>query len=570
MKQKRSGNQGKSVSFFHSFRFLILGIVIGPVILSTLLTIFLIVPLAEKNLQQTTQNSMLSEAEAYGNILETALSKESDMNYTVYKELLQDAKLKGLDSSYVYVVESTGTMLYHPTEEKVGQPVENVVVTKLVEDIQAGQHPDDAVVDYDFNGTIKYASYHVLSNNSILVVSADETDVLSSIKTMEWRSYIGSIIILVVMIILGLLASKKIIHPISKIADIINKTAQFDFRENEELNKMSKAKNEAGMMACAVQNMGVHMRNLVDGIEQVSQRLTGNVTELQDISKEINSTCTDNSATTQQLAAGMEETSATTETINSNIGFMQEGAEDIRMLSLQGDNLSNEIKERAQALKTKTQDATERTQDMYRNVKAKTQDAIEQAKAVDKINQLTGAIMEISSQTNLLALNASIEAARAGEAGKGFAVVATEIGNLANQSSETVGDINNIIEEISIAVKHMTESLEETTEFLEEVVLQDYNQFGEVSEQYNSDSENINQSMKNIEASVLRLTDTINEISTALGGINMTINESTTGISDIAEKTADIVSKTIRNGEIVEECNVSAGELNEIAEKFTV
>lgn len=75
--------------------------------------------------------------------------------------------------------------------------------------------------------------------------------------------------------------------------------------------------------------------------------------------------------------------------------------------------------------------------------------------------------MEIASQTNLLALNASIEAARAGEAGKGFAVVATEIGNLANQSSETVGNINVIMEEISIAVNHMTDSLEETTEFLE-------------------------------------------------------------------------------------------------------
>ena len=79
---------------------------------------------------------------------------------------------------------------------------------------------------------------------------------------------------------------------------------------------------------------------------------------------------------------------------------------------------------------------------MYENVQQKTEAAMEQAKAVEKINQFTQAILEISSQTNLLALNASIEAARAGEAGKGFAVVAGEIGTLAAQTSTTVGSIN--------------------------------------------------------------------------------------------------------------------------------
>ena len=164
-------------------------------------------------------------------------------------------------------------------------------------------------------------------------------------------------------------------------------------------------------------------------------------------------------------------------------------------------NLSADIKVRANELHKQTDVAAKRTREVYENVKLRTKNAIEQSKAVDKINELTDSIMEISSQTNLLALNASIEAARAGEAGKGFAVVASEIGHLANQSSDAVSSINMIMEEIKTAVSSMLESLEQSMEFLENVVLSDYKNFNEVSIQYSKDADSFNNSMMDIESS---------------------------------------------------------------------
>ena len=68
--------------------------------------------------------------------------------------------------------------------------------------------------------------------------------------------------------------------------------------------------------------------------------------------------------------------------------------------------------------------------------------------SIEEINKFLDVITAISAQTNMLALNAAIEAARAGEHGKGFAVVADEVRKLAENSSDTVNDINKIITSI--------------------------------------------------------------------------------------------------------------------------
>ena len=81
--------------------------------------------------------------------------------------------------------------------------------------------------------------------------------------------------------------------------------------------------------------------------------------------------------------------------------------------------------------------------------------------AVDKVGTASGEIVDITNligsiaeETNLLSLNASIEAARAGEAGRGFAVVASEIGTLAKNSTDSVANITELINEINKLVEN--------------------------------------------------------------------------------------------------------------------
>lgn len=94
---------------------------------------------------------------------------------------------------------------------------------------------------------------------------------------------------------------------------------------------------------------------------------------------------------------------------------------------------------------------------------------------MDEVNNFLSSITQIAQQTNLLALNAAIESARAGESGKGFAVVADEIRKLAEQSSNTVKQINRILNQIkgrTLAVLHDVQKGNEATQVGNDIVSQ--------------------------------------------------------------------------------------------------
>lgn len=501
----------EKMTFLNSISSKILLLVIVVVTVSLGVSKFLAESISSDVVGNVNENYILSLAESAADTIEN-ISNDDDYIQEC-SEIVKEISMEGISSAYGYLVDTDGTMIYHPTEEKIGEQVENSVVLNVVDQLKQGKVPENAVVTYDFNGEEKYAAYAITkTTNQIVVVTADKTEIMKPIKSMFSKLLATLFICLILSAIIGYILSRFITRPIKDLTEIISNTSQLNFEHNPASAKLCARKDETGVMAREVRSMRKNLRDMVAEIKNA-----GNL---------------------------------------------------INTMAENGVKNSEDVMQRATALQEKTVTASNKTMQMYTNVKEKATLAIEGSRAVDKINELTGTIMEISSQTSLLALNASIEAARAGEAGKGFAVVATEIGSLADQTSKAIADIEDIVKEVNNAVSNMSNCLEETTGFLENTVTADYKEFEQVGVQYREDADVFKTSMEEVKTSMAHLAAAIENIAVALNGINDTVNEASIGVTDIAEKTSDMVGKTSETTDMVDKCFECVDDLKNVVAKF--
>ena len=472
------------------------------------------------------------------------------------------------DTGYAFLVNSDGQIMHHKSLAQ-GQDISELdaslsgITSVLGDDTQQGTGHL-----YTYNGVRKQMFYFNLDNGMKLVLAAPNIEIFADANRLVALILGALVLALIVSAGIGIIIGNRISKPIKYVTDIIKQTSRLDFTPTEMGSRLRRQKDEIGVMATSVHEMRKVLRDIMERLDGANETIVESVARLDDIMKVNSDHAMDNSAATQELAAGMQETSDNTENISRNIDEVKKNSSTIYKLAADGEENSRLVQERAVAMEQTSMASSRKVDEVYSEIKDKTNKAIEQSKAVQRINELTNDIKDISSQTNLLALNASIEAARAGDAGRGFAVVASEIGALASQTLHSVDNINGIVGEVNLAVNNLTECITTIMDFMENTVVGDYENFKKAGAEYRQDAGEFKTVMGQTKEAMQELEKLIQSISEAASGINSMVAQSAAGINDIAEKSGKTQTSTAEGYERLKECRESIEELKGIVEQF--
>lgn len=405
---------------------------------------------------------------------------------------------------------------------------------------------------YSYNGKTKVVAYSPIPdmNGWSIGVAAVRNEFMG----MFFLSLIITVVFVAAFTVYGIKSGvqlgKRVVKPITAVVDRLKLLAEGDLHSatpipesnDETATLMSSLTSTVQDLKMVITNIDQHLADISKGnflidvneeykgdFAQIRHSFEGIIASLSSAMRDIDCNAqsvqhgaVDLAGASQVLAEGatdqasaIEELTATVTDISEKISVNAQNAEKARETVA---GMSDQIIESNEHMKRSTE--------AMNNIR----------EASNKIAEIIGSIEEIADQTALLALNASIEAARAGENGRGFAVVATQVGALADQSSEAAKNTKDLIQNAIAAVEEGMQLANSTAESLLAVV--------DHVKVVNNTMTEIAEASDNQAVAANQITEGINQIAGVIQSNSATSEESAAASEELSSQ-ADLLKELV-------------------------
>lgn len=539
-------------------------VVISSTILIAIISLFTYIILFNQ-LKNTTNQRAANTYQAIERKIDTSAlltlleaPDESNPVYTILKQQMVDIR-EISDAKYLHVVskgEFGWVYIVDGLTEKdasavPNEPIEEEYIDEY-ESVEKSLKPLYGTFD-EYEDSVLFSNYFPIfdQQGSIIAYLGADFDITQDVEAFK-RAFIMialfSVISLVIISLLLVLFIKRLLSPISDLVSECQYLSDYDL--TREIRSDYK-----GEFKALAEAMSILQRNNKSLLKQI-----------QDICYSVSVSFDAVSESTHSISSMIQETTAALTESSHNIDEQTREMEDV---SLSGEHLDTQVSEMAKAIirssdeghvvKSHTLKSSEALQVLKERFSLTTQGFVvlsDQMEALyqasDQIVMIIETIRSIAGQTNLLALNASIEAARAGEQGRGFSVVAEEIRKLAEESANSVKEIDEIIKKIVANIQSSNEVATEQKKLIDNAD----DKVKETLVQYTRTEQSINHVLNGIQ-SLNRLLEEIHEVQkqvkTGTAVVNRLSQENAKRIEEIAmsaeEETTNIeeISANIDN-----------------------
>ncbi len=373
------------------------------------------------------------------------------------------------------------------------------------------------------------------------------------------------VILLIITVVVSCVVGEFLVVPLRRVKDFAVSISEGDLTADVVV----KQRNEMGVAADSLNIAREKIHDLIMSIAGTARGVEDMTVEFEESFQHMEKSIGEVDIAVEEIAKNITAQAASTSDATGEVNKIAEGIDRTTKEVAELRDNSDSMKKLSRECSDKLQELVQANMRTKEDVVSMQAQAEATNEAADAIKQAAGLIDAIADQTNLLALNASIEAARAGESGKGFAVVATEIGALANQSTQAVGEISNIINDLvskSVQSLQIMEKVNGTVERQVDVLNATQSIFNDLYT-------NLDQCMASI-VNIEEMTEEIERqrqgITTVLDTLNSLAQDNAASSEETSAMTEELGQIVVRSKEMVDGLKGDVNHLVGGVEQFSV